>query len=56
MTRQDDPRTPTVDGVLQQSIHDIDIPPRPTVIDRIHAEMNSDAPNLRGSPGSSAAM
>jgi HD-like signal output (HDOD) protein len=51
MTRQDDPRTPTVDGVLQQSIHDIDIPPRPTVIDRIHAEMSSDAPNLRGIAG-----
>lgn len=51
MKHQDDPRTPTVDGVLQQSIHDIDIPPRPTVIDRIHAEMNSDAPNLRGIAG-----
>ena len=51
MTRLDTPSMPSVDGVLQQSIHDIDIPPRPKIIDQIRAEMNSDAPNLRGIAG-----
>ena len=47
MTAKHDAPSPTVDGVLQQSICDIDIPPRPQVIDRIREEMNSEAPNLR---------
>ncbi len=51
MKSADSRPAPGVDGVLQQSIHDIDIPPRPKIIDQIHAEMNSDAPNLRGIAG-----
>lgn len=47
--------SPTVDGALQRNIRDIDIPPRPRVIDRIHAEMQRDAPNLRALAGLIAA-
>lgn len=38
---------PAVDRVLEQSLRDLDIPPRPLIIDRIKAEMGSASPNLR---------
>lgn len=36
-----------VDGVLEQSIRAIDIPPRPEIIDRIRAETNRETPCFR---------
>lgn len=47
MTIPRDTVRPSIDGVLVQSIIDIDIPPRPRVIDLIRAEMNHDMPDLR---------
>ncbi|SBT05827.1 putative signal transduction protein [Candidatus Accumulibacter aalborgensis] len=38
---------PAVDRVLEQALKDLEIPPRPLIIDRIKAEMNSDTPNLK---------
>ena len=36
-----------LDGVLQQSVHAIDIPPRPLILDRIKAEMHEDEPDFK---------
>jgi HD-like signal output (HDOD) protein len=41
-----DPTQP-VDVVLEQTIREIDIPPRPVIIDRIRNEMNRDIPNFK---------
>lgn len=37
----------SVDGVLEQSIKGIDIPPRPLIIDRVRAAMNEEVPNFK---------
>ena len=34
-------------GALEQNIQDIDIPPRPIIIDRIRSAMNEDMPNFK---------
>ena len=47
MTARRDTVPTSVDGVLEKSIHDIDIPPRPLVIDQISAEMRREMPDLR---------
>ena len=47
MTTRRDTVPTSVDGVLEKSIHDIDIPPRPLVIDQISAEMRREMPDLR---------
>ncbi len=36
-----------LDEVLEKTIRDIDIPPRPAIIDRICHEMRQDLPNFR---------
>ena len=36
-----------MDRVLQQSVHAIDIPPRPLILDRIKAEMHEDEPDFK---------
>ncbi|HPU80913.1 HDOD domain-containing protein [Accumulibacter sp.] len=38
---------PAIDRVLEQSLRDLDIPPRPLIIDRIKAEMGSVNPNQK---------
>lgn len=38
---------PAVDQLLEQTLKDLDIPPRPLIIDRIKEEMGSDMPNLK---------
>jgi HD-like signal output (HDOD) protein len=37
----------SVDSVLEQTLKDIGIPPRPEILDRIAAEMHQDDPNFR---------
>lgn len=37
----------SVDGVLEQSIKGIDIPPRPLIIDRVRAAINEEVPNFK---------
>jgi len=37
---------PVVEDVLEQTLKDLNIPPRPIIIDRIKAEMGGDTPNL----------
>jgi HD-like signal output (HDOD) protein len=37
----------TVDDLLEQNIQMIDIPPRPTIIDRIRSAMNEEVPNFK---------
>ena len=38
---------PSVDSVLEQTLKDIGIPPRPAIIDRIVGEMRQDDPNFK---------
>lgn len=38
---------PDVDRYLERMLEDLDIPPRPLIIDRIKVEMDSDRPNLQ---------
>jgi HD-like signal output (HDOD) protein len=38
---------PEVDQVLEQTLKDLDIPPRPLIIDRIKAEIGSDSRNVK---------
>ena len=38
---------PQVDQVLEQTLQDLDIPPRPLIIDRIKAEIGSDSRNVK---------
>ncbi|WP_300451582.1 HDOD domain-containing protein [Accumulibacter sp.] len=38
---------PDVDLFLERMLKDLDVPPRPLIIDRIKAEMDSDRPNLQ---------
>lgn len=38
---------PSIDRVLEQTLKDIGIPPRPAIIDRIVAEMRKDDPNFK---------
>ncbi|MCX7173543.1 MAG: HDOD domain-containing protein [Proteobacteria bacterium] len=47
MTPEDTNELPTVDSVLEQTLMDIGIPPRPEILDRIAAEMRRDDPNFR---------
>jgi HD-like signal output (HDOD) protein len=37
---------PVVESLLEQTLRDLNIPPRPLIIDRIKAEMGSDTPNF----------
>lgn len=39
--------TKPVDGLLEQNIQTIDIPPRPIIIDRIRLAMNEEVPNFK---------
>jgi len=47
MATQDSNPAPSIDTVLEKTIKDIGIPPRPEILDRIAAEMSSDDPNFR---------
>ncbi|MCX7172750.1 MAG: HDOD domain-containing protein [Proteobacteria bacterium] len=47
MTPNDFLEPPALDGVLEQTLKDIGIPPRPEILERIAAEMNNDDPNFR---------
>ena len=38
---------PSVDSVLEKTLHDIDIPPRPVILERISAEMVKDEPDFK---------
>ncbi|MFA7270478.1 MAG: HDOD domain-containing protein [Sterolibacterium sp.] len=42
-----DTEIPTLDSVLEQTLKDIGIPPRPEILDRIAVEMGKDDPNFR---------
>jgi HD-like signal output (HDOD) protein len=46
MTNPTQPAHPPVDALLERSIRDIDIPPRPQIIDRIRHEMHRDEPDM----------
>lgn len=47
MTQPDTHQTPPLDQMIARSLCDIDIPPRPVIIDRISAAMQEDDPNLK---------
>lgn len=47
MTSQTPDRLSPIDTLLEQTIRDIDIPPRPLIIERIQAEMRNDEANLK---------
>jgi len=47
MTIEDAKPLPAIDAVLEKTLKDIGIPPRPEILDRIAAEMSSDEPNFR---------
>lgn len=47
MTETTNAQSTPVDVVLEQTIRDLDIPPRPVIIDRIRVEMNRDIPSFK---------
>jgi len=47
MTRLSTNDRPSVDAVLERTLKENDIPPRPLIIDRISAAMRQDEPNLK---------
>jgi len=47
MTTEDAKPPPAIDAVLEKTIKDIGIPPRPEILDRIADEVSSDDPNFR---------
>ncbi len=47
MTKETDQEHMAVDSVLEQTLKDIGIPPRPVIIERIAAEMREDEPNFK---------
>lgn len=47
MTTEDHDTIPSIDSILEQTLKDIGIPPRPVILDRIAAEMRKDDPNFR---------
>lgn len=47
MTSSADTPPPAVDALLESSLKDIGIPPRPTILDRISTEMQSDEPDYK---------
>ena len=46
MTSRDPHEPPSVDSILEQTLKDIGIPPRPEILDRIAAEMGKDGVEL----------
>ena len=47
MTTEDPDELSSIDSILEQTLKDIGIPPRPVILDRISAEMDKDDPNFR---------
>jgi HD-like signal output (HDOD) protein len=41
------PNPPALETVLEQSVHAIDIPPRPAILDRLREEMGKDEPDFK---------
>ncbi|MDD5177268.1 MAG: HDOD domain-containing protein [Sterolibacterium sp.] len=47
MTSEDAHEPPSLDAILEQTLKDIGIPPRPDIIERIAVEMHKDDPDFR---------